>query len=120
MSQAYGPHVFDLDLAAEADRVASSLREYLDRTRRRGVVVALSGGIDSSAVAALAVHAVGRERVFGIHMPERESSPETLGISTSLSDALGIESVTEDITDILVAFGAYPFATPHTLSLIHI
>lgn len=107
MTTSFGPHVLDLDLPAEADRIAQTLRDYLTRTRRKGVVVALSGGIDSSAVAALAVHALGPDRVLGLHLPERESSADTLRISQSCSDALGIDSVHEDITDALEAFGAY-------------
>ncbi|WP_277453039.1 NAD(+) synthase [Janibacter sp. DB-40] len=107
MSDAFGPHTLQLDLSATTARIAERLRDYLRRSRRKGVVVALSGGIDSSVVAALAVEALGAERVFGIHMPERESSSETLRISTSLSDAFGIDSATEDITDALEAFGAY-------------
>ena len=107
MPATFGPEMLAIDLPAEAERIGERLREYLRRTRRKGVVVALSGGIDSSVVAALAVHALGPDRVFGIHMPEQESSPETLRISTSLSDALGIASSTEDITQVLEAFGAY-------------
>lgn len=103
----FGPKVLELDLEAEVERVGHHLRQYLERTRRKGIVVALSGGIDSTVVAGLAVRALGPERVFGIHMPERESSPETLGISTRLSDSLGIDSEVEDITEILEAFGAY-------------
>lgn len=107
MTAQFGPDTLHLDLPAEAERIAGRITEYLGRTRRRGVVVALSGGIDSSVVAALAVHAVGATRVYGIHMPERESSSQTLRISTSVSDALGIDSSVQDITDVLEAFGAY-------------
>lgn len=89
------------------EHVGEHIRDYLRRTRKKGVVVALSGGIDSSVVAALAVRAVGADRVFGLHMPEKESSPETVGISTGLSDTLGIDSAHEDITAVLEAFGAY-------------
>lgn len=107
MSSTFGPEALEIDLPAEVERIGAYLREYLNRTRRRGVVVALSGGIDSTVVAGLAVRALGADRVFGLHMPERESSEETLSISTRLSDALGIESATEDITQILEAYGAY-------------
>lgn len=106
-NKAFGPEVLELDLDREVERIGESLRTYLEDVRRRGVVVALSGGIDSSAVAAVAAHTLGRERVFGLHMPERESSAETLSISQGVSDALGIESVVEEITAPLEAFGAY-------------
>lgn len=103
----FGADALELDLEVEFERIRRSLTDYLGRVRRRGVVVALSGGIDSSLVAAIAVRALGSERVFGLHMPERESSAETLDISRSVSDAFGIESVVEDITAPLEAFGAY-------------
>lgn len=96
-----------IDLEAEADRIADVVVGYLRRTRRRGAVVALSGGIDSSVVAALCVRALGPDRVFGLHLPERESSPETLALSRSVSDALGIESEVEQISPVLEALGCY-------------
>ncbi|QDO87437.1 NAD(+) synthase [Ornithinimicrobium ciconiae] len=107
MTPPFGPHALDLDLPAEVDRITDHIKTYLARTRRKGLVVALSGGIDSSVVAALAVHALGPSRVFGIHMPERESSPETLRISSAVSDTFGFDSVIEDITPMLEAAGAY-------------
>lgn len=96
-----------IDAEAETERIASSMRSYLATSRRRGAIVALSGGIDSSVVAALCVRALGPERVFGLHMPERESSDETLSFSRSVSDALGIASMVEDISPLLEASGAY-------------
>jgi NAD+ synthase len=71
------------------------------------VVVALSGGIDSSVVAAVCVAALGRDRVFGLHMPERESSDDTLRLCRMLADSLGIDSVTENISPLLEAAGCY-------------
>ena len=105
--EAFGSNSLAIDAGFEVDRVAKSLTEYLSRTKRRGVVVALSGGIDSSVVAALSVAALGPDRVFGLHMPERESSTDTIEYSRLLSDSLGIESQLENISPILEAVGCY-------------
>jgi NAD+ synthase len=97
-----------IDCGRETDRIVGVMREQvLSRFKKRGVVVALSGGIDSSVVAALAVRAYGPKRVFGLLMPERDSSPETLSLSRDLTRHLGIEFVHEDITGILDAVGCY-------------
>ena len=58
-------------------------------------------------VAALCVAAVGKERVFGLHMPERESSSDTIMLSQLLADSLGIDSELEEISTILEAAGCY-------------
>lgn len=103
----FGPASLSIDLQAEADRIGARLRAYLTATRRKGAVVALSGGIDSSVTAALCVHALGSSRVFGLHMPERASSPETISLSRSVSDALGFDSALEEISPVLEAVGCY-------------
>jgi NAD+ synthase len=104
---AFGAHVLDIDCAAETGRIAAALRTYLADFHRRGYVVALSGGIDSSVTAALCVRAVGPERVFGLHMPERASAPETLRLSRAVSNTFGFGSVVEEIADTLDAVGCY-------------
>jgi NAD+ synthase len=106
MSQ-FGPHVLALDLEAEADRIAGWMRDALRGMRRRGLVVAMSGGIDSSVCAALAVRAVGRERVFGLLLPERDSSSRSSELGRQLAAHLGIESVLHDIAPALKAIGCY-------------
>lgn len=78
-----------------------------EKLRRWGAVVALSGGIDSSVVGALCVRALGKDRVFGLLLPERDSSEETRRLGRAMVDHLGIEAVTEDITPILEASGCY-------------
>lgn len=107
MSHSFGPEALAFDAEQETATIADRFTAYLARTRRKGAVVALSGGIDSSVTAALAVRALGKDRVFGLHLPERESSPETLTLSRAVSDSLGIESVVEDITPMLEAARAY-------------
>src|SRR3984893_14591118 len=103
----FGPASLQIDPEAETARVSASLAAYLAQSKRRGVVVALSGGIDSSTVAALCVAALGKDRVFGLHMPERESSSDTIVLSRLLADSLGIDSVFEEISPILEGAGCY-------------
>ncbi|WP_241248390.1 NAD(+) synthase [Nocardioides turkmenicus] len=103
----YGLETLRFDEEAEAIRIGDTIRRYLVANKRKGIVVGVSGGIDSSVVAALAVKALGRDRVFALHMPEQESSEDTIGFSTKLTDSLGIDSVLEDISPVLVGLGAY-------------
>ena len=80
-------------MPAASRRVAAFIKSAVrGPLRRRGVVVGLSGGIDSAVVAALGVQALGRENVFGLLMPERDSSPDALRLGQLLADSLGIES----------------------------
>lgn len=104
---AFGTDSLRIDADLEMARISATLTQYLASTKRRGIIVALSGGIDSSVVAAACVAAIGKERVFGLHMPERDSSDDTLGLSRLVADSLGIESVHEDITPLLDAAGCY-------------
>lgn len=102
------PAVLRIDLDATADALAHKLRDItVDVLKRRGAVVGLSGGIDSSVTAGLAVRAFGKERVVGLLMPETDSSDDTLEVSRSVADALGIDVVHEDITPILNAARCY-------------
>ena len=102
------PDVLKLDTKQAADSIAARLREIVVGTcKRRGVVVGLSGGIDSSVTAGLAVRALGKQHVLGLLMPETDSAGETLGLSQGVAKALGIETVHEDITPILKAARCY-------------
>jgi len=97
-----------IDPAVVAARIEAGIRsEVLDVMRRRGAVVALSGGIDSSVVAALCARALRPERVVGLMLPERDSSSDALRLATMLGDHLGIARIVEDITPALSAVGCY-------------
>ena len=102
-----GPDVLAIDLEAEAGRIADWMRESVRGMRRRGLVVAMSGGIDSSVCAALAVRAVGPERVFGLLLPERDSSARSTDLGHQLATHLGIQADTHDIAPALQAIGCY-------------
>ncbi len=102
------PRCLDLDPAAEVERTAAAVRDQVfGQLRRRGAVVGLSGGIDSSVAAALCVRALGADKVLGLLMPERECSAESMDLGRLLADRLGIDTVTEDITQTLEATGCY-------------
>ena len=73
----------------------------VNRLKRRGVVIGLSGGVDSSVTTALAVKALGQARVLGLLMPERHSADETIQLSSMVADHFGIQKVHEDISGIL-------------------
>ena len=97
-----------LNPAEETERIAATLRQQLGESlNRRGLVVGMSGGIDSSVCAALAVRAVGAAHVFGLLMPEQDSDRSSLELAARWADALGISYAVEEITEILVAVGCY-------------
>ena len=95
------------DPATVADALAGELKRVVRGFRRRGGVLGLSGGIDSSVVAALAARAFGPHNVLGVLMPETDSSPDTLRLSRLAADASGIPTALEDITPVLEAVGCY-------------
>lgn len=97
-----------LDEAAETARIAERIRELLrSHLRRRGLVVAISGGVDSSVCAALAARAVGCERVFGLLLPERDSASESAVRGRQVVERLGIAHEEFDIASVLDALGCY-------------
>jgi len=104
----FGWQVLDLDYAREAERIATRLREVVARVlHRRGLIVAISGGIDSSVCAALAVQALGAERVFCLILPEQDSDEDSAARAQILVDHLGLRVATFDIAPTLAAIGCY-------------
>ena len=94
------------------EKIATQLKDFIkfeviDNSRKKGVVIGLSGGIDSSVTAALSVKALGPENVFGLILPEKESNPKSESLAKSFAKNLGIETKTIDMTSILDAFDVY-------------
>ncbi len=101
-------HILSLDLDSEIQRIVDFMKTYLRTVaRRRGYVIAISGGIDSSVCAALAVRAVGPRRVVSLSLPEADSSSGGGDRSSLLAQHLGIEYKIESITASLEALGCY-------------
>ena len=103
-----GPQSLHLDCAAELARISEWIPRVLtQKLRRRGLVVAISGGIDSSVCAALSVRAVGADKVFGLLLPERDSSGFSSERGRLLAEHLGIRYQVHDIAPALEALGCY-------------
>jgi NAD+ synthase len=104
----FDPQALRLDAPAAIQRICELLRgQVLKQLRRRGAVLGLSGGVDSSVVAALCVRALGARNVLAILMPEQDAEAESLHLGRRVAEELGIECIVEDITPILAAAGCY-------------
>ncbi len=101
------PDVLALDCAAELERIKASMLNALRRFHKRGVVLGLSGGVDSSVCAALAVQALGPNKVFGLLMPERDSSSGSADQGRLVAEQLGITYLLENIGPTVDAIGCY-------------
>ena len=109
-----GPEVLRIDPGLVEKTVERFIRDYVESVGARGVVIGLSGGLDSSTTAFLAVRALGPERVIGLIMPEEEVyDPEAIRHARMVAEHLGIRTEVVDITPILKAiYGALPAYDP--------
>ncbi len=83
------------------------IEEIFRKYKRRGAVIGISGGIDSSVTMALAVKALGSDKVFGVMMPEKDSSPDSESMAEKLARKFGVEAVVENIRPALEGFKCY-------------
>lgn len=98
----------NIDAESEAKRICSFIEhEVYAHYKRKGVVVGLSGGIDSALLACLCVRALGPSKTLGVILPERDSSPESAKFAAEQAEALGIQYETVEITPILEVIGVY-------------
>ena len=106
-SDMFSADVLRIDAAAVAKQIEDAIRAHVSQLRRRGIVVGLSGGIDSSVVTTLAARALGPERVLALLMPERDSSSESAKLGRLLTSKFSIPTIVEDLGGVLDAAGCY-------------
>lgn len=97
-----------IDAAAVTEQLCRTIRDQIrTRLHKTGAVVGISGGIDSTVSAALCARALGPERVVGIMMPEKDSSPLSEQLARKLATQFGFEAIKEDISGGLAGLGCY-------------
>lgn len=103
----FSKDLIKINPAKETDRIISKLQSDIKELKKKGAVVGISGGIDSSVVLALCVKALESNRVLGVMMPEKDSSPDNLRLTKKLIQKLKVDYVIEDITPALFGFKSY-------------
>jgi NAD+ synthase len=100
-------NLLEIDAAQEIERLSTWIRDTVRRLGKKGAIVAISGGIDSSVVASLCARALGSQKVLALMLPESESSDDNARLAGLLASQLGIKTITENITPLLEAAGCY-------------
>lgn len=96
------------DIDQVVDGIAQKIKhDIFQKYKRRGAAIGISGGIDSSVCMALAAKAIGPERVFGIMMPEKDSSPDSQTLAEDLARVFGVSTLVENISPALEGFKCY-------------
>jgi len=104
---AFHKDVLQIDCEDTTDKLCSFIISQMNNLRRKGAVIGISGGIDSAVCAALCIKALGKDRVLGLILPERESNPISSQYAKSLAQENDIRTLTIDITPSVECFGAY-------------
>ena len=91
----------------EIGRISRFIREQVSRTRKEGLVIGLSGGVDSAVAAELCLRALGKERVHALILPEKESQPSSADLALKQAGKMGVQADVLDITPTLEGFRTY-------------
>lgn len=97
-----------IDPVKEFEKISTKLRDDVTKKlKKRGAVVGISGGIDSSVVLAICAKTFGPERVLGVMLPENDSNPDSLELAKELAEKFNVKYIVENMTDALAGFGCY-------------
>jgi len=101
-------NALDFDPEVEVEAICNEIRNLMrTKLKKRGLIIAISGGVDSGVCAALCVKALGKNKVFGLLLPETDSSSKSVTLGKELAEHLGIDYDIEDIAPTLKAIGCY-------------
>jgi NAD+ synthase len=107
-SNEFSRNALKIDAAAVSQKIEKAMRDQVFRQfKRKGAIVALSGGIDSSVTTALCARALGKDRVVALLLPEKESSDDSLTLGRLLADRYQVATEVENIAPLLDAAGCY-------------
>jgi NAD+ synthase len=99
--------ILHIECKAEAEQICTFIQQQIAEMKYDGAVIGLSGGVDSALAAALCLRSLGKEKVLGLILPEKDSNPISATYALKLAETLGLTTVTVDITPVLEGFGTY-------------
>ncbi len=99
------PSVLELDLAETEKRIKRFIKNYVENAGADGIVLGLSGGVDSNTIAALSSLAIGGDHVLGLMLPEKETcNPKDIEDARIVAEKFGVKTQVCDITPALEGF----------------
>jgi len=107
-NMAYTRDAININPQKETEQIVQKLKNDIANVlKKRGAVVGVSGGLDSAVVLALCVKALGANRIYGVIMPEKESSEDSLPLAKKVCELFHVEYIVEKMTPSLEGFDAY-------------
>jgi len=101
-----------MNVNEEVSKIGRFIQKFIIENQFSGAIVGISGGIDSAVVASLCVRSIGNNRVFGLILPERDSSPQSIKDAKRVCEFLNIKYEVRNITSILRKLGIYKLYPP--------
>lgn len=103
------PESLQIDTSKYIEVIEQFIKSKMKELRRDGIVVPISGGLDSSVAAALCVNVVGKDNVRGLMLPEKQGNPDAEVFGKLIAKHLGIKTKTINISPMLKSMGTYKF-----------